>query len=362
MNIYYIVLLITVVLAFIFKRNKKAFVISTAMLHLFVSGFRYNHMHGDLMKYHFSFLNMEQYGWTSQEIINGGRNTLFFLLNKFVYTYFNQNFQVLLFIIAAVSTIAISILIYKHSPKPFVSFVLWSCFGFFMFSFYSLKQTLAMAFLMFATDAIFEKKRQRFYLFTIIAGFIHMPALIFLPAFELCKGKKIRNIIFSYIFAFIIIFIFRDRIVGVLSDAYYYSDKYTEVANGTVGGKTFMMLAILAASYLLCDFHEERSRKLFILISVASLLQLFSVYNNVFTRLSDYYFQFIILLGPYMLEQVHEENHQPLIFFTRKSRQVLTIVFLCLALLFYYRTCFRGVDIPSTDNLVSNFAFMWQVQ
>ena len=38
-------------------------------------------------------------------------------------------------------------------------------------------------------------------------------------------------------------------------------------------------------------------------VAVATVIQLFSVYNNVFERLADYYFQFSIIFVPFILDQ-----------------------------------------------------------
>lgn len=129
MNIYWIVLLITAGLALVFKKNKKAFVISATAVHTFVCGFRYMYMHGDLQKYAFEFLQIGEYDWTSAELLREGRNTLFYLLNKLVSVCTYGNFQVLLFLIALISSVAVGVLIYRYSPKPFISYIVWNCFG-----------------------------------------------------------------------------------------------------------------------------------------------------------------------------------------------------------------------------------------
>lgn len=362
MNIYWEVLIITAVLAFVFRNHKKAFVVSAAGVHIFVCGFRYKFMHGDLMRYNTEFMDTLNYGWLDDKILREGRNTLFYMLNKFIAEFFDGNFQVLLFVITLISIVSISVVIYRYSPAPFISFVMWSCFGFYIFSFYSIKQTLAMGFVMFAAIAIFEERRLAFYVLAITAGFIHLPAFIFLPAYELCRVKKVKTVAGLYAVAFIVIFLFRNQIVSSMADVYYDSEKYADVAFGIIGGKAILFVAILISSYLLCGFSEEISRKTFTLVAVASLLQLFSVYDNVFTRLADYYFQFIILLAPYMLKQIHAKNKYPPLYFNYRSQKILTMAFICLALVFYYSVNLSGDNVKPVDDLIGNFAFMWQVQ
>lgn len=182
LNVYWAVLAVTGFFAVLFKNNRKKFIISSAIIHILVCGLRYDSMHGDMIAYKRGFFSYGNVGWLSESILSGGRNTLFHALNKLVANLTNNNFQVMLFVIAALSIISISIVIYKYSEMPFISYLMWSCFGFYMFGFYSIKQSLAMAVLMFASIAIFEKKPIFFYLLVVIAGFIHVPAFVFLPA------------------------------------------------------------------------------------------------------------------------------------------------------------------------------------
>lgn len=358
MNIYWIVLIVTAVLALLFKNNKKGFVISASAVHTFVCGFRYMYMHGDLRKYAYEFILIQDYDWKSEELLRGGRNTLFYVLNKLVAECANNDFQVLLFIIALASSTAIGIMIYKYSSKPFISYLVWNCFGYYMFSFYSIKQTLAMAFVMLAAIGIFENNWKKFTLFTVIAGFIHLPAFAFLPAYPLSRLKKKESIATVYVLIFAAVFLFRNTIVSAVSDLYYESDKYTE-ASGGLGGKCIMMIALLIAGYLLCGLSNDRFRKLFMLISLASLLQFFSMYDNVFTRLADYYFQFLILYAPCMLAQVHEESELPPIYFNKTNQQILAVAFVLLALFFYKTTTLDAVPAREQDNLL-NYSFMWE--
>lgn len=359
MNIYWKVLIITAVLAFVFKNYRKRFIIATTILHVFVCGFRYAHMHGDLKKYHFEFQNIKNYGWTSPDLLKGGRNSLFYIFNKLIAVISNDNFQVLLFMIALISAISIGIVIYYYSPMPFVSFMMWSCFGFYMFSFYSIKQTLAMAILMFAAIGLYENNPKQFYICTIIAGFIHFPAFVFLPAYGASKLRNTSKMVLLYLFLFGAIFVLKSKIVTSISDLYYDGETFVKASVGGISGKTLMMIGLLILGYLLCGLSNELVRKTFILISIASLLQIFSIFDNVFTRLADYYFQFIILYVPLMLNQVHEEYYEPPFYFNSRSQRIITATFICFALVLYYYLNMKGVDTSSVDNLM-NFRFMWQ--
>ena len=244
---------------------------------------------------------------------------------------------------------------------PLISYLMWNCFGFYIFSFYSIKQSLAMAFIILAAIGIFEKKRLLFYAFVIIAGFIHLPAFVFLPAYELCRAKRIRTIIYFYVILIALVLLFRNRIVIFMSDIYYEGKVFAEVSTYGIGGKTLMLISLVTVGVFLCNIKNDIFRYNLILCATASLIQMFSVYNNVFTRLADYYFQFIILYAPLILSQSHtNKNDIPILLFNRESKLIITVTFCVLALVFYYRASFLHASTISVDNLVDNFKFFWQ--
>ena len=359
MNIYWEIIIATAVLAFLFRRYRKAFVVSTAILHGFIAAFRYNHMHGDLMKYHSEYEDLANYSLFSNRILRSGKNTLFYMLNKIVGDYTNHNFQALIIIIAVISAIALGVLIYRYSEKPFISFLLWNCFGFYIFTFYSIKQALAMAIIMLAAACVVEEKRRLFYILVAIAGFVHFPAFIFLPAYELSRLKRARSIITVYLTIFIIIFIFRNSIVQAMTDVYYEEETVFEETTVVIGGKTMMLIAIFIMGLLMCSMNDKVSRVSVLLVGVAMIIQMFSIYDNVFTRLADYYFQFVILLIPSMLRQRCHGLPYPRMFFNEKSQRILTYMIVALAIVYYQRTTL-GAYSGGVDDLVHNFAFMWQ--
>ncbi len=318
-------------------------------------------MHGDLLKLGATFQNLKGEPWGSKQIINGGKNTLYYILNKVVGLWSDGNFQTLLFIIALFSTISLSIVIYYYSKQPFISYLCWNCFGFYIFSFYSLKQTLAMSFLMFAVIGIYEDNRTLFYVMTIIAGLIHFPAFVFLPAYEITRIRNMYYVIRIYIASVVVIFLFRSRIVKFMSELYYEEEIQKKVDFFSVGGRTGMIVALLLAGILLCGLSDDLFRKTFLLIALASLLQIFSVYSFVFTRLADYYFQFIVIYAPCLLVQVYKKPYYPRLFFDKKSQKMFSIVFVCLLILLYqYSSLSTDSSKSDVDNLVENYKFMWE--
>ena len=77
-------------------RRKKHYIVLMAVLHAFVCGFRYMYLTGDLRKYAWSYYQSVNQNWNSEEIIQGGRNVGFSLLNKLFAGMTHGDFQIFL--------------------------------------------------------------------------------------------------------------------------------------------------------------------------------------------------------------------------------------------------------------------------
>ena len=342
-------------------RQRKAYITLMAILHTFVCGWRYKYITGDLLKYAWGYEHIyANCGWFSEEIFNGGRNFLFFWIEKFFTQLFNGEFQVLLIFIAIVTEIAVAIIIYRYSPAPWLSYLLWDCFGFYVFGFSAIKQALAMALLMLAFVGIMERKPKKFLFWTALAGCVHAPALIFLPAYWMAKNRLSIQKLIVYAAGAGLIFLFRNQIVEFVSGFYY--DETDFMVNSHVGGRFLMIAALLTVGIILRGFSGKNFTKLFNLILVAAVIQMFSGFDNVFTRLADYYFQFLILYLPMMFypERDTETNRSRRLSLTSQQRVAALLCVVFLAGLYYYTTNLNQTIAYEVDNYL-NYRFSWEV-
>ena len=126
-----------------------------------------------------------------------------------------------------------------------------------------------------------------------------------------------------------------------------------------------MMGFILATALFLRPISQQNERYmvLFNLMVLAMALQLFSVYNNNFTRLADYCFQFIVLFMPMMLEYRHNSIHitKPTALQDCSGRldangQVLVYIGVTLFALYYYYSY-----LESSKLLLDTYKFVWEI-
>lgn len=345
-------------------RQKRYYIALMAALHTFVCGWRYMYLTGDLRKYAWGYYTITDSGWFSEDVFHDGRNFGFFWLQKLFSQWTDGDFQIFLIFFAIVIEVAVAVVIYRYSPAPWLSYLLWNCFGFYVFGFSAIKQALAMGLLMLAFVGIMEEKLGKFLLWTLLAGCIHVPALIFLPAYWIARARFDLRRLSLYVVGAAVIFAFREPIVLFVSQFYY--DETDYMVNDRLGGRFMMMAALLVVGVLLRGFRGKYFNRLFGLMAVAAILQMFSGFDNVFTRLTDYYFQFVILYLPMMLYPEKDERVRsaPQMRYLRLSMWQRAFALVCVAVMafyYYYATNLSAKIDYETDNYL-NYRFCWEVE
>ena len=217
--------------------------------------------------------------------------------------------------------------------------------------------------LMFAFTGIMEERPRKFFLWTVLAGCIHTPAFVFLPAYWFAKSKLSMHKLLIYIASAGLIFLFRTQIVTFVSEFYYEEASY--MVNDRLGGRFIMIVALLIAGVALRGFSGKNFSKLFNLIVIAAILQMFSGFDNVFTRLTDYYFQFLVLYLPMMFYPERDErlNNGYQIRHLALTHQQRSAAILCVVLLagVYYYTTNLNITITNAIDDYLNYRFSWEV-
>lgn len=334
------------------------------VLHTCLCGFRYMLITGDLHKYYFMFSDSGAAQWFSAELWAEGRNFGFYYFNKIIYLLSDGDFQAFLFVIAAIIHIVLGYLIYRYSPAPWFSYLVWNCMSFYIFGFSAIKQALAMAFIMLAFVGIAEKRLGLYLTMMAIAGSIHMPALVFLPAYWLCGMKIKPNIVILYIILGMAIYVFKNQFVAFIR-TFYYEDDEIMIHSGEIGSRMIMILGFTLFGLFFRGFRDPVFGSLFHIMAVASILQLLAGFDNIFTRLTDYYFQMSVLYLPMTFFPRRHVSKRvdglaPVLPFNRRSMALLAAVIVAFALWFYWTYNINITIDYEVDNYL-NYRSMWDV-
>ena len=303
-----------------------------------------------------------------QIIHDNGFNSGFSLLLKLVYLVFGNNYQMLIILISAFCLLSFAFLVNKYSLSPVTSICAYWGLCFYILMFDALKQAIAMSILVFAFDAIIQKKKIRFVFFVILASLFHAPALVFLPAYLIARIKiSAKYYIPIIVVLFAVVYIFRGYIVNMLMNAYQYeelSEQYASMNVSFIGGSVIVYLGILLVCYLFRKPNQENDfiyATLFKLMVIATILQTFCYYNNIFKRLSDYYAFFCIVLITFPFEPINfddttyaDSNSSLALLSSQSGLKSIGKVVFCI-----YGIVYFAMYIVNASNLYLPFKFFW---
>ena len=165
----------------------------------------------------------------------------------------------------------------------------------------------------------------------------------------------------------LLVFLFRNDIVNWMAGLYYEeAARYEDAEFGS--GRLLMMLAILALGLWLRPLKsfDKIYLKAFNIMVLAAAIQVFSIYDNVFTRLANYLYQFVVIYIPMILQPGEEQKllfpeHRGEIRSLSKELHYLGNAFVtAFAIWFYFRTVSPSV-IAASQGYLSQFHFFWEV-
>lgn len=344
--------------------RRKYYILLMTVLHTCLCGFRSQWLTGDLHKYYWNYFDCGSYEWFSPELWAEGRNFGFLYFNKIIYTLFGDEQQALLFCIALIVHVVLAIVVYCYSPAPWLSYLIWNCMGFFLFGFSAIKQALAMAIVMLSFIGIAEKKLGFYLTMMALAGAIHMPALVFLPAYWLAQMKVKPTIILLYVILGIAIYVFKNQLVAFIQ-SFYYEDDEVFVYSGEIGSRMIMILGFTLFGLFFRGFRDPVVGSLFHIMAVASILQMLAGFDNIFTRMTDYYFQMSVLYLPMTFFpregiRLQKSGLRPVFPFNKRSMVLLSVVIVAFILWFYWTYNINITIDYEVDNYL-NYRSMWDV-
>lgn len=343
------------------RRGKKNCVIVITIILALFSGLRTWWM-GDLIKYYSLYCNCIGPEWRTFLFSEDGNVGI-----RWLFRYGNMigiSFDNCLLLIAVFVAVTLGVMVYRYSPSPYWSYLIYIAMGFYLFTYSGLKQTIAMGFLVLAAMAIFEKKPCQFVIWVLAGSWFHVPALIFLVAYPFCR-QRLNGWYFAVLaLLFGALFLFRNQIVSFLSLVYYDDENaYAAVDSTKVGGRFIMMVLIMIAGLIMRPLHswDKIYMQVFNLMVLAAALQTMSVFDNNFTRLTDYYYQFVVLFIPLMLQSGHSQARlyprwRREIRYWSANTYVLAGVGITLFALWFY----RGY-IDSSWVVLKDYMFRWEI-
>lgn len=232
----------------------------------------------------------------------------------------------------------------KKSKMPGLSVFIYITLGLFTFSFSGLRQSIAMAIVFFSFKYIQEKNLIKFILCVALAISFHTTAIIFIVAYPLYY-LKFKPVHFTFIIpVFILVFIFKTEIFLLIYPLY--KGTAGEIENTNAYTMLIIMILVLVLAYAFGSKDKQdlnfNTYKNYMLIAI--LVQIFASQSNTIMRAGYYYFIFITLLIPEVIENQRD-----------KKIRILAVDVIIIALLYFFQ-----VTTGNGYLNVSPYYFYWQ--
>lgn len=260
-------------------RQKKAYYFRIIAVYVFFVGLRSTHLGStDTFQYVNGFFNSARYDDLSTYLSNRtvmeiGYNTFEWVLSHIF------NFKSAILIVTAILFIvAICYFADKNSDDPAFTIFLYITIELFLFNLQGLRQSMAMAFCLFAYEFAKKRKLLPFLLIVIVAVTFHRSAIVFLPVYFLYGLKVTRNRILIYVPASVIFLYASDYLINLANRIFSFGDinrVYTVVADS--GGYATLMIHLfflVFSLFAIMQFDDIETGKRNSLLFYVSLLSL----------------------------------------------------------------------------------------
>lgn len=310
--------------ALIRKRNDRNYVILVTVQFLLLSALRNSTVGADTQYYieYFQAID-DNYTWSQMvSYLAGGFlgerrwfEPLFTLFVKCVHI-FTDNPQIYLSVIAIIIMIPLGKFIYDNSRNVALSFMIYMCLFFQCFGITAVRQSLALSIAVLGGyHFVKEQELWKFFICVVVGMLFHVSAIIILPLYFVYHYKPGKVAKMIYIGIVMILLLFHNKIIGVISGA-------TGLAYaGSEGAKAFNMVIIMLAITLFCLWKydklieiREENKGIINAVLLGTLILPFSQVDSVYMRLSYFYYMFLMILIPEIL-----------LLFPKKWRNIFTV-------------------------------------
>jgi transmembrane protein EpsG len=226
--------------------------------------------------------------------------------------------------IATIYIISVSSFIYRNSKYPLLSYLIFISMGYFTFSMTALRQTIAIAIILFSYNYLKEKKLLGFLILVLIASTFHYSAIVFLPFYFISKIKVTRLYMFLSIPIIVVTFLFREPIFKFLStlSGYNYSPISTD-GPATLFSLFLIVYVVSIALSKAIDYNKLENRICYHAIFLSIIFTVLAFIHPAALRISYYFSFFIIIFIP---EIIRAFKTKELRFFIFIAASIILIV------------------------------------
>lgn len=252
------------------------------------------------------------------------------------------SFHSFLVIHAAFVVFSVCRFISKYSYKPWMSFCLFIGLGMYEHLFGILRQTLAVAILLYGFDCINSRKWKKFIIIVFLAFTMHRLSIIFVILYFLMNKRITKAVMIKFLAGCTVFLgfsqIFYTRIISNLlrfigKEGYTQSD--FSINNLII---TMLLFTILILIFVDFEIFKEKTMNMFMWSFLCSIpIEILGMNNDVFARSIEIFYIAVIILLPNIIRMYGlkiEQNQQVISYLKRTTRQT-TLIRLIASLIVY---------------------------
>lgn len=231
----------------------------------------------------------------------------YYLLNKII-NILTGNSRFIFLIVSFFILYVINKTILKHSPNYYLSILLFINLYFYFNSLNIMRQFIAIAIVFYSVQYIYQRDLKRFSISIVIASFFHLTSLFFWFMYFIVQKKYktyvyLLGILLSLLFVFLFPYITNLLIVIMPRYEAYLTNMFTSSSSYSV---ILIIISTLMFAYILLRNKEWEKENiiLFNLVYIGLILNIAASFNFLFYRVSIYFYIFVILLIPNLVQKV----------------------------------------------------------
>lgn len=220
--------------------------------------------------------------------------------------------QMVVFATSVVITYSTCWFLWKNTKDAPTGLLIYVCLGLFTFNMNGMRQAMAMSVCLWAYEAVKKRKLISFALTVLLAMQFHKTAICFLPVYfiPLLKGGKANTFLF---FCGMAVYMFAmDWFIETFNA--FTGKEYSLDAGADSGGITVVAiyLFVLCLMLIMHESLKNRQRRCEFYCVVLGFTCYVARYfsNQILERISYYFFYFIMLLVPNVLNEMDEKERQ----------------------------------------------------
>lgn len=275
----------------IYDSNRKKYCILISVWFIFLLTLRHAYVGSDTQNYYKIFSEIENYGYSIELNEETWYNEFgYYGLIRFLVN-IHLPFRALIFISASFYVGTISLLIYRFSQRPWISYFVFLTFGYFIFN-TTMRQCFALSFCVLSFIALIDKRILLATVLSIIAITFHSTAIIFLPAlFIPLLNYNTKSLLFVSLIG-VLIFFFSATIFESASE--FLGRNYEE--KRTSGYFSLLIYVIVTVyGYIYRRKLPSTSRYWFFLLIISIILFPLANFNPALFRIRLYFSVFIVV-------------------------------------------------------------------